>query len=161
MRSWNQNFRSIKAESCSVKTLWKTTLEATQFWLNRARLRPKWLSPKVKDVIARLPDCDGQAADAVSAYTSVKLWDAPRLLKILESECPDVWPRLPRHTWPKSWANIEDPVVLLERILHGHQSGKDVSKQLCYNVDGKKHQIGNAYSLTEKQTFLSVHVDDI
>ena len=37
------------------------------------------------DVIARLPDCDGQAADAVSAYTQVKLEDAPRLLKIPKS----------------------------------------------------------------------------
>ena len=27
---------------------------------------------KVMDVIASLPDCDGQAADAVSAYTQVK-----------------------------------------------------------------------------------------
>ena len=32
---------------------------------------------KVVDVIARMPDCDGQAADAVSAYTHVKLEDAP------------------------------------------------------------------------------------
>ena len=36
---------------------------------------------KMMDVIARLPGCDGQAADAVSAYTQVKLEDAPRLLK--------------------------------------------------------------------------------
>ena len=36
---------------------------------------------KVMDVIARLPGCDGQAADAVSAYTQVKFEDAPRLLK--------------------------------------------------------------------------------
>ena len=36
---------------------------------------------KVMDVIARLPDCTGQAADAVSAYTQLKLEDAPRLLK--------------------------------------------------------------------------------
>ena len=36
---------------------------------------------KVMDVIARLPDCPGQPADAVSAYTQVKLEDAPRLLK--------------------------------------------------------------------------------
>ena len=28
---------------------------------------------KVTDVIARLPDCDGQAADAISAYTQVKM----------------------------------------------------------------------------------------
>ena len=31
---------------------------------------------KVMDVIARLPNCDGQAADAVSAHAQVKLEDA-------------------------------------------------------------------------------------
>ena len=51
---------------------------------------------KVVDVVARLPDCDGQAADAVSPCTQVRLEDAPRLFKIPESECPDVWIRLPR-----------------------------------------------------------------
>ena len=33
---------------------------------------------EVMDVFARQPDCDGQAADAVSAYTQVKNEDAPR-----------------------------------------------------------------------------------
>ena len=37
---------------------------------------------KIMDVVARLPNCDGQAADAISAYTQVKLEDAPRLFKI-------------------------------------------------------------------------------
>ena len=37
---------------------------------------------KVMDVIARLPGCAGQAADAVSAHTLVKMEDAPTLLKI-------------------------------------------------------------------------------
>ena len=36
---------------------------------------------KVMDIISRLPGCDGQAADAVSAYTQVKMDDAPKLLK--------------------------------------------------------------------------------
>ena len=72
----------------------------------------------VMDAIARLPGCDGQAADAVSAYTP----DVPRLLKIPKSECADVWIRLPRHKWPKSRANIQDPVVPLERNLNGHPS---------------------------------------
>ena len=70
---------------------------------------------EVTDVIARLPGCDGQAADAISAYTQVKMEDAQKLLKIPKSECPDVWIRLPQHKWPKSWEHIEDPVVLLER----------------------------------------------
>ena len=39
-----------------------------------------------------------------------------------KSECPDVWIRLPRHKWPNSWANIEDPVELLERNVYGHPS---------------------------------------
>ena len=63
------------------------------------------------DALARLPGCDGQAADAVSAYTQIKLKDSPRLLKTPKSECPDVWIRLPRHQWP---------VELLERNLYGH-----------------------------------------
>ena len=41
------------------------------------------------DVIAKLPDCEGQAADAVSAYTHVNLEDAPRLPEIPMSECQD------------------------------------------------------------------------
>ena len=32
---------------------------------------------KVMDVIARQPDCAGQPADAISAYTQVKMEDAP------------------------------------------------------------------------------------
>ena len=75
---------------------------------------------KIMDIISRLPGCAGQAADAVSAYTQVKMEDAPQLLKIPKSESPDIWIRLPRHKWPKSWSSMEDPVVPLERNLYGH-----------------------------------------
>ena len=60
---------------------------------------------KVVDIISRLPGCAGQAADTVSAYTQVKMEDAPKLLKISKLECPDTWIRLPRHKWPKSWSS--------------------------------------------------------
>ena len=76
---------------------------------------------KNKDVVARLPGCDGQAADAVSAYSQVKLEDAPRLLNISKSECPDVWIRLPRHKWPKSWGKLKIPWYLLNEtctVIH-------------------------------------------
>ena len=46
--------------------------------------------------------------------------DAPKLLRIPTSECPDIWIRLPRHKWQKSGSSMEDPVVLLERNLYGH-----------------------------------------
>ena len=75
---------------------------------------------KVMDIISRLSGCAGQAADAVSAKTQVKMEDAPKLSKIRKSECPDIWIRLPRHKWPKSWSSMEDPVVPLERNLYGH-----------------------------------------
>ena len=75
---------------------------------------------KVMYIISRLPGCAGQAADAASAYTQVKKEDAPKLLKIPKSECPDIWIRLPRHKWPRSWYSMEDPVVPLERNLQGH-----------------------------------------
>ena len=50
---------------------------------------------KIMDIVSRLPGCDGQAADAVSAYTQVKMEDAHKLLKIPKSERPDIWIRLP------------------------------------------------------------------
>ena len=77
-------------------------------------------------IISRLPGCDGQAADAVSAYTQVKMEDDHKLLKISKSECPDIWIRLPRHKWPKSWSSMEDPVVPLERYLYGHPLARTI-----------------------------------
>ena len=71
---------------------------------------------KIMDVSSRLPNCDGQAADAVSAETQVKMEDAHKLLKIPESECPDIWIHLPRHKWPKSWSSMEDQLFLLNGI---------------------------------------------
>ena len=76
---------------------------------------------QIMDIISRLPGCDGQAADAVSAKTQVKNGGCSKLLKIPKSECPDIWIRLPRHKWPKSWSSMEDPVVPLERNLYGHR----------------------------------------
>ena len=75
---------------------------------------------KVMDIISRVPACAGQAADTVSAWTEVKMEDAPTLLTTPKSECSDSWIRLPKHKWPKSWSSMEDPVVPLERNLYGH-----------------------------------------
>ena len=46
--------------------------DLVQYLLSRDHQRHKMTAAKVMDVVARLPDCDGQAADAVSAYTQVK-----------------------------------------------------------------------------------------
>ena len=60
------------------------------------------------DIISRLPGCAGQAADAVSAYTQVKMEDAPTLLKIPESECTDIWIR-PQNTYGQNHGPVGRP----------------------------------------------------
>ena len=61
-----------KHESYSEVTSQNTTLEPMQSLLNKAHLLHKSLPQKEMDVIARSPDWDEQAADAVSAYRSSK-----------------------------------------------------------------------------------------
>ena len=104
---------------------------------------------KVMDIISRPPGCAGQAADGVTAYTQVKMEDASKLLKIPKSECPDIWIRLPRHKWPKSWSSMEDPVVPLERNLCGHPpAGLLWDRQfekVLFGHGWEKFRIGNVY----------------
>ena len=118
---------------------------------------------KIMDITSRLPACSGQAADAVSAYTQTKMEDAPKLLKIPKSECPDIWIRLPRHTWPKSWSNSEDPVVPLERNLYGHPLA-GLGKAIWENPVEIPLKVSNwecFFVHCENEIFLSVYVDDI
>ena len=121
---------------------------------------------KVMDIISRLPGCARQAADAVSAYTQEKMEDAPKLLKVPKSECPDIWIRLPRHKWPKSWSSMEDPVVPLERNLYGHPLAgllweRQFEKILLQHGWVKVPNCECLFVHRQKGLFLSVYVDDI
>ena len=108
---------------------------------------------------------EGQASDAVSACTQVKMED-DRALKLPRSVCPDIWTRLPRHKWPKSWYNVEELVVCSrERNLNGHR----LAGLLCDSSKKFWKMVGRALQLREEclfvhrqqGLFLSVHVDDI
>ena len=92
--------------------------------------------------------------------------DAHKLLKIPKSECPDIWIRLPRHKWPKSWSSMEDPVVPLERNLYGHPLvgllwERQFEKILLKHVWEKIPNWECLFVHREKGLFLSVYVDDI
>ena len=120
----------------------------------------------VKDDSSRLPGCDGQAADAVSAYTQVKMEDAHKLLRIPKSKCPDIWIRLPRHKWPKSWSSMEDPVVPLEQNLHGHPLAgllwESQFEKILLKYGWEKVPIWECLFVHhQKGLFLSVYVDDM
>ena len=75
---------------------------------------------KIMDIISRLPGCAGQAADATSAYTQVKMEDAPSLFKNSEVRVEIFGYVCQCKKWLKSWSSMEDPVVPLERNLYGH-----------------------------------------
>ena len=121
---------------------------------------------KVMDVKSRLQGCAGRAAIAVSDFTQVKTEDTPTLLKIPESECPDIWICLPRHKWPKSWSSMEDSVVPLERNLYGHPlAGLLWERQfetILWKYGWEKgFQLELLIRTPWKKLFLSVYVDDI
>ena len=123
---------------------------------------------KVMDILSRLPGCSGQAADAVSAETQVKMEDASTLVKIPKSECPDIWIRLPKHKWPNHgpWSNVEDPVVPLERNLYSHPLarllwGRQFEKILLKHGWEKIPNWECLFVHREKGLFLFVYVDDI
>ena len=65
---------------------------------------------KVMDVMAGLPGCAGQAADAVSAYTQVKNGGHVQILGQVHHDT----------SARNLWSNIGDPGVPLERNLYGH-----------------------------------------
>ena len=111
MLNWRQSTKNTKVELHSEVILWKTIRCLMQYSLNKDLQRLKWQPQK-----SWISSSDCQVAmdkqRTVSAYTQIKMEDAPKLLKIPKSESPDIWIRLPRHKWP--------PVVLLERNLYGH-----------------------------------------
>ena len=83
-----------------------------------------------------------------------------------KSECPDIWIRLPRHKWPKSWSSVEDPVVPLERNLYGHRLAGQLwernFEKIILKYDWEKVSNWECFFVhREKGLFLSVYVDDI
>ena len=92
--------------------------------------------------------------------------NAPKLSKIPKSACPDIWIRLPRHKWPKSWSSMEDPVVLLERNLYGHPlaglSWERQFEKILLKYGWEKVSNWECLFVNRgKGLFLSVYVDDI
>ena len=146
-----------KVESCSEEILWKMIQTLTQYLLNQDHQLHKWRL-RHNGLISRLVGCAGQAADALSAYTQVKMEDAPTLLKIPKSECPDIWIRLPRHRMAatmvqygrssrSSWAkSVRSP-------FSQDCCGKgNLRKSYCSTV-GRRFPTGNAYSYTVKKDY--------
>ena len=119
-RSWSHSFKNTKGRIVLRGDIVKNDSGSYAVFTEQGSSASQMTAAKVRDITSRLLGYAGQAADAVSAYTQVKMEDAPSLLKIPKSECPDIWIRLPKHKWPKyvywgctqrgchTWKDIED-----------------------------------------------------
>ena len=68
-----------------------------------------------------------------------------------------MWIRLPRHKWPKSWANIDDPVVPLERSWYGHPlAGLLWEGQFGEIRTGKNTELGMSVFIENKDFFFGI-----
>ena len=92
---------------------------------------------------------------------------APTLLQLTKSECPDILIRLPRKKWPNTWQNMEEPLIPLERNLHGHSLAgllweRQFEKVLLENEWEKALALAWECLFVDRQQglFLSVYVDD-
>ena len=88
------------------------------------------------------------------------------MIDIPESECPDVWIRLPRHKWATSRGKVEDPVVPLERNLYGHPLARLLCErqfeEALFELGWEKTPNWECMLVyRNKVFFLSVYVDDI
>ena len=101
-------------------------------------------------------DPDGQAADAVSAYTQVRLEDALRLLKFPKSECPDecVFHDL---NGPNLCVTLKIQWFFLNEICTDTHlldcCVKDSSRKFCWNLDPKKYKIENVCLFIENKDY--------
>ena len=119
---------------------------------------------KVMDIISRLSGCDGQAADAVSAYTQVKTEDKPKILKIPKSEHLDS-----SNATQMAWIMVQygrPSRVLVERNLYGHPVAglwwkRQFEKILLQHGWEKVSNWECFFVYREKGLFFSVYVDDI
>ena len=150
-RSWNQKLQKYKGRIVLSGGIVEDDSATYAVFTEQGSSASRMTAAKNTDVIARWPGCDRQTADAVSPDTQIKLEDAPRLLKIPKSEC--FW-CLDTPSTTQMAKNHCEKVKILWYILNGtctvtHWlacSGKDNSKTLYWNLDGRKYRIGNACS---------------
>ena len=103
---------------------------------------------KIMDIISRLPGCDGQAADAVSACTQVKMEDAHKLFKKIPNRSVQIFGFVYHDT---NGLN-HGPVWKIQSFLlngictvilwHDYNEKGNLRNSCCSTV-GRKFQIGN------------------
>ena len=109
-----------RVELCCGVTTSKTKKDTEQYSHCKVFQSLRWKRQKFLDSVSKLPGVAGETSDVVSAYTQVKMTKAPRLLRLPKEECSEIWIKILSRQRPRSWDNIDDPVVPLGRNLYDH-----------------------------------------
>ena len=145
MRGWNQNYRSLNTKApvvlrgghserrlWSLRSFYWTGLvcvpddcsnsngryrKITRFWWTSS-----WCS--------------------ICLCTQFKLEDAPRLLTIPKSECPDVWILLPRHKWPISCGKIISWTKFVRSTISRIAMGMTIRRSFFRTWMGENSDLG-------------------
>ena len=68
--------QKFKGSSCARGDIVKDNSGSYTVFTEQGSSASQMTAAKIMDIVSRLPGCDGHAADAVSAYTQVKMEDA-------------------------------------------------------------------------------------
>ena len=118
---------------------------------------------KIMDMKHRLPGCSGQAADAVSAYTQVKMEDAPTLFQNSKSQNVQMFGYVHQSTQGPNHGPIwKIRSFLLNEIWQDHY-GKGNSREFFLKKHGFEKILNweCLFANREKGLFLSAYVDDV
>ena len=107
------------------------------------------------DVIAGLPESVGQAADAASAYTHVRIEHTPKLWK-LQNRSVQTFGHVYHDTSGRNLGQTnEDPVVPLEANLYGHPFAGSMRERkfekVLSGLGWRKYRVWNADSCIESK----------
>ena len=73
MLNWRQSTKNVKGRVVLRGDIVKDDSGSYAVFTEQGSSASQMTAAKIVDIISRLPGCDGQAADAVSAYTQVKM----------------------------------------------------------------------------------------
>ena len=79
--NWSLNIKKYKGRVVLRGDIVKDDAGSYAVFTEQGSSASQMTTAKVMDIISRLPGCSGQAADAISACTQVKMEDAPTLSK--------------------------------------------------------------------------------
>ena len=108
--------------------------------------------------IKALPRCAGQAADAISAYTQVRMEDAPSLFEKSQSQNVQILGYVYQNTngpWLVQYgrSSLSSWTKSVRWSYRKTFMGKANLREFFWKTYGKKFQIVNAYSLTERKVY--------